>query len=747
MSGDIAQLGFQVDSQPLANANTQLERMPASAQKASSATDKFNASLSNTTKASQKFYTTLETMAEKAGAVIGDNLRQIALGFGALFAVNEFVNKLTETAHELDEVSKAARATGSSVASMQALATAGNLAGLGADYIAAATKRMNKVLGEAIAQGKSTSGVFQELGVSAKTLAALPVDQRFAMIGDRIQSLGLNSAQAAALLVKLGDRGGQLINMFADGGNEIRKAAEEVKTFGLALTDVQGKNIEDMEDNFKRLGFSIQGAFNQFIADVAPTLSVIFAGMANGILFIRNNFTALAPAIEIVSAMLAVAFTPAVVGIIIDMAVAVGTNLLGAMTALSVAMDANPLGLFVVLIAGAVTAIWAFRDQIKATIGIDVQQIFKDAVNFIIRAFMGALEQIKYLWGGLPGIIGSVAIGATNAVINALNSMIGAAVTGINNLIGLVQNIPGVSNMLKQLDTSTGQIGTITDSFAAGNAVKAQITATNQAIIAQTDYVGNFTTAWTNATAATTASATGIGNVGNVASDTTPKIAKLTQAQKDAAKASKEFSDAIKDGLGSALRTFFGDLKDGKSLLDSFGDALNSIADKALDMLSSGIINNLFSAFAGGLGGSMTSFTGLSGMSGSLMNAKGNVFGGSGVVSSPTMFKFAQGTGMMGEAGPEAIMPLQRGSNGALGVAMVSGSAANQNSGGMGSVIVNIYNSTANDNDVSVSQGAGGSIDVMIDKKMADNINNRGSRSHKAIRTTFGINAAVKPRN
>jgi lambda family phage tail tape measure protein len=51
--------------------------------------------------------------------------------------------------------------------------------------------------------------------------------------------------------------------------------------------------------------------------------------------------------------------------------------------------------------------------------------------------------------------------------------------------------------------------------------------------------------------------------------------------------------------------------------------------------------------------------------------AKGGAFSNS-IVSSPTLFKFADGgamrTGLMGEAGPEAIMPLKRGSDGSLGV-------------------------------------------------------------------------------
>ena len=41
----------------------------------------------------------------------------------------------------------------------------------------------------------------------------------------------------------------------------------------------------------------------------------------------------------------------------------------------------------------------------------------------------------------------------------------------------------------------------------------------------------------------------------------------------------------------------------------------------------------------------------------------------------------ANGMGLMGEAGPEAVMPLKRGSNGKLGV---------QSSGGVGNIVVNV---------------------------------------------------------
>jgi phage-related minor tail protein len=68
-------------------------------------------------------------------------------------------------------------------------------------------------------------------------------------------------------------------------------------------------------------------------------------------------------------------------------------------------------------------------------------------------------------------------------------------------------------------------------------------------------------------------------------------------------------------------------------------------------------------------------------------------FANGGIVSSPTLFGHSTGVGMMGEAGPEAIMPLKRGANGKLGV---------QVDGNAGNVTVDQYFSIAANGDDSV---------------------------------------------
>lgn len=111
--------------------------------------------------------------------------------------------------------------------------------------------------------------------------------------------------------------------------------------------------------------------------------------------------------------------------------------------------------------------------------------------------------------------------------------------------------------------------------------------------------------------------------------------------------------------------------------------------------------------------------------------AKGGTFTNS-IVDSPTLFKFAKGTGLMGEAGPEAIMPLARDSSGRLGV-QASGSSSN-----VSVQVINNTNAQATTNETTDSNG-NRRIEVVIGDMTAGEISRSGSASQKSIRSTFGI--------
>ena len=112
--------------------------------------------------------------------------------------------------------------------------------------------------------------------------------------------------------------------------------------------------------------------------------------------------------------------------------------------------------------------------------------------------------------------------------------------------------------------------------------------------------------------------------------------------------------------------------------------------------------------------------------------AKGGAFTNS-IVDRPTLFKFANGTGLMGEAGAEAIIPLKRGSDGRLGISAFGDT-------GSTSVLVNIINNTSEPVEHRESTSADGSklievtIGQLISKKLSDGSADRVLRSRYGIK-------------
>jgi lambda family phage tail tape measure protein len=111
--------------------------------------------------------------------------------------------------------------------------------------------------------------------------------------------------------------------------------------------------------------------------------------------------------------------------------------------------------------------------------------------------------------------------------------------------------------------------------------------------------------------------------------------------------------------------------------------------------------------------------------------AKGGTFTNS-VVSSPTTFRFAQGAGLMGEAGPEAIMPLKRDSNGNLGV------RSDNNGGSKVDIVVNNYSSEKATTTETVDSKGNRKIEVIVGDMVADQLSRTGSAAQQALTGSYG---------
>ncbi len=140
----------------------------------------------------------------------------------------------------------------------------------------------------------------------------------------------------------------------------------------------------------------------------------------------------------------------------------------------------------------------------------------------------------------------------------------------------------------------------------------------------------------------------------------------------------KTLARSLGGSLRSALdKAIFGGAKLGDVLKGLAADVLGKTVDFALKPVQAALSGGLTSAL-GSLTGGLVSALGFArgGVVSGGVAAPVQAFARGGVVSGPTVFPMARGIGLMGEAGPEAILPLRRGADGRLGVSAEGRSAS-----------------------------------------------------------------------
>lgn len=137
-------------------------------------------------------------------------------------------------------------------------------------------------------------------------------------------------------------------------------------------------------------------------------------------------------------------------------------------------------------------------------------------------------------------------------------------------------------------------------------------------------------------------------------------------------------------------------LRDG--MIGLFSSLTQAVIKNLVDMAAQALITNTILKSIMGIGGSLfggaaTASTGTA-ISSFSFNAKGGVYDSpslsaysNGIYDSPTLFAFAKGAGVFGEAGPEAIMPLAKTSDGTLGVRALGNSGSSGGAGGNGGIV------------------------------------------------------------
>ena len=200
-----------------------------------------------------------------------------------------------------------------------------------------------------------------------------------------------------------------------------------------------------------------------------------------------------------------------------------------------------------------------------------------------------------------------------------------------------------------------------------------------------------------------------LGDAAGMAAQFTAEMDRVRAAfaatQADAA----DFETGLSRGLRRAMKDL---VVDGDSLSDALESLAKTMINTTFNSAMRPVTDHLGGLVSDGIGalvGGILPFADGAAFS----QGKVTPFARGGVVSSPTHFPMRGGLGLMGEAGPEAILPLARGHDGSLGV-------KTQGGGRSPTVVMNV--STP---DVAGFQRSRGQIAAQMSRMLARGNRNR----------------------
>jgi hypothetical protein len=228
--------------------------------------------------------------AEKAAKAAKVGMLAAAAAAAALtVAFAKTASAALDLAAKADKIAKSAAAVGTSAEEFQKVVGAFELGGLQAEATEAAIKKLGLRIGQVAAgAGGPAAEAFEKLNITAAELEALPLAERMAVIADRVAELGTQSQRATVLNALFEESGLQMAGAFAQGGDAIRDAAQQIEDAGLISNEV-AKQAEAMSDAVTLAKRAWEGLKTEALAPLIPAITIASKEISKLLIEIRKT--------------------------------------------------------------------------------------------------------------------------------------------------------------------------------------------------------------------------------------------------------------------------------------------------------------------------------------------------------------------------------------------------------------------------------------------------------------------------
>ena len=229
----------------------------------------------------EKSFRRLSREMEAANQRVGEFYRRVkvAAAVAAAAVAASAVAMIRSSLDIVDAQAKLAQSLSTTVASIQVLTRAGELAGVSFAGIEQATKDLTRRLSQSAAGTGPASKALERLNLSAAELLALPLDERVRKINQAIEDF-IPAAERVAIAGQLFGEEGSIAISRIDTGT-LRQATQDLRDFGVIVSEQDADQIERTNDAISRLGLVWRGLSNQFTVRAAPALQAVADALAS----------------------------------------------------------------------------------------------------------------------------------------------------------------------------------------------------------------------------------------------------------------------------------------------------------------------------------------------------------------------------------------------------------------------------------------------------------------------------------
>ena len=275
-----------------------------------------------------------------------ENLSRVSTAAGVAFAsitaaaagVAVAFKGITDQVGELADLGKVLDLSAQSLLNLQRSA---QLAGVDAGELNQALFRLRGNLGDALVKGAGPAkDALDRLGLSAKTLSTIPADQQIAKITEELRKVQ-NPAERSALAIDLlGKQGPRLLEV----ADNAARLAEQAEKMGLALSDIEVRNLELAGDAMDELSFIVKDTLTKALAQLAPYIIAIADNLKEAVVeaggFGNIVADSVIPALRLATQAAAVLAAVFITGKLIAAVVAITGAVIGMYNALKLATTA-----------------------------------------------------------------------------------------------------------------------------------------------------------------------------------------------------------------------------------------------------------------------------------------------------------------------------------------------------------------------------------------------------------------------